>query len=76
MTPEMLQTQVDSLTQEYAADNYSLDITKRLADTYEQLEQFESSLQFFEWALHLSSNDPSLERKCGEIRETFTQRQK
>ncbi len=69
MTPDMLRTQIDSLTQEYAADNNNLDITKRLADTYEQLEQFEESLQFYEWALHLSSNDPSLERKCGEVRE-------
>ncbi len=69
MTPEMLQVQIETLTEEYAGDNNNLETTRRLADTYEQLEQFESSLQFYEWALHLSSNDPSLERKCGEIRE-------
>ena len=69
MTPEMLETQAASLMQEYSADNNNLDVTKRLANTYEQLEQFESALQFYDWALHLSSNDPSLERKCAEIRE-------
>ncbi len=69
MTPEMLQTQVDSLLQDYGADNQNLEVTKQLADTYEQLEQFESSLQFYDWALHLSANDPSLERKCAMIRE-------
>jgi len=69
MTPEMLEAQIGTLTQEYGADNNNLEVTKRLANTYEQLEHFEPSLQFYEWALHLSSNDPSLERKCAEIRE-------
>ncbi len=69
MTPEMLQAQADQLSAEYAADPNNLDISKRLASTYEQLEQFETSLQFYEWALHLSNNDPSLEKKVASIRE-------
>jgi len=70
MTPEMLAAQAESLLAEYSADQNNLDVTKRLAATYEQLEDFQTSLQFYEWALHLSHNDPSLEKKVASIRET------
>ncbi len=69
MTPEMLQAQADGLAAEYAANQNNLDVTKRLAATYEELEQFESALSFYEWAFHLSNNDPSLEKKVANIRE-------
>lgn len=70
MTPEMLQTQADALSAEYAQDQNNLEVTKRLASTYEELEQFETALSFYEWAFHLSSNDPALEKKVASIRET------
>lgn len=70
MTPEMLQAQADALSAEYAQDQNNLEVTKRLAQTYEELEQFETSLSFYEWAFHLSSNDPALEKKVAAIRET------
>ncbi len=70
MTPEMLQKLADSLLVEYGADNENLDIVKRLASTYEELEQWESSLSFYEWAFHLSKNDPALEKKVAKVRET------
>ncbi len=69
MTPEMLAAQAETLLAEYSADQNNLDVTKRLASTYEQLEDFQTSLQFYEWALHLSNNDPSLEKKVASIRE-------
>lgn len=70
MTPDMLQAQADALAAEYAQDQNNLDVTKRLANTYEELEQFETALSFYEWAFHLSSNDPALEKKVAAIRET------
>ena len=70
MTQEMLQTQADALSAEYAQDQNNLEVTKRLANTYEELEQFETALSFYEWAFHLSSNDPALEKKVASIRET------
>jgi len=69
MTPEMLQEQADRLAEEYAQDQNNLDVTKRLAGTYEELEQFETALQFYEWAFHLSKNDPALEKKVADVRE-------
>jgi len=69
MTPEMLQAQAEALAAEYAQDQNNLDVTKRLASTYEELEQFENALPFYEWAYHLSNNDPSLEKKVAAVRE-------
>ena len=69
MTPEMLQAQIQSLLAEYAQDQNNLDVSKRLAATYEEVEEFQNALQFFEWAYHLSSNDPALEKKVGQLRE-------
>lgn len=73
MTPEMLEAQAAQLLQEYEQDNNNLDVSKRLAATYEELEQFETSLQFYEWAYHLSGKDPALEKKVGQIRETVNE---
>ena len=70
MTPDMLQAQAEALSAEYAADQNNLEVTKRLAATYEELEQFETALSFYEWAFHLSSNDPALEKKVAATRET------
>ncbi|MDF1741970.1 MAG: hypothetical protein P1U86_22605 [Verrucomicrobiales bacterium] len=70
MTPEMLQELADKLLVEYSEDKENLDIVKRLASTYEELEQWDSSLSFYEWAFHLSKNDPALEKKVAKVRET------
>ncbi len=72
MTPEMLAAQAEALLAQYSADQNNLEVSKKLAQTYEQLEDFQTSLQFYEWALHLSNNDPSLEKKVASIRETVT----
>ncbi|MCB1089560.1 MAG: tetratricopeptide repeat protein, partial [Verrucomicrobiae bacterium] len=57
------------LLEEYAADQNNLNVVKQVADCYEQLEDFSNALTYFDWAYQLSSNDPSLERKTGELRE-------
>lgn len=70
MTPEMLAARAEALLAEYSADQNNIEITKKLAATYEQLEDFQTALQFYEWAMHLSNNDPALEKKVGALRET------
>ena len=69
MTPDMLREQAARLTQEYEADQNNIEVVKQLADTYEQLEDFGTACNFYEWAFHLSSNDPALERKVALMRE-------
>lgn len=69
MTRDLLEQQLGNLLEQYAADQNDLNVVKSLADCYEQLEDFGNALTYFEWAYSLSANDPSLEKKCGELRE-------
>ncbi len=69
MTPEMLEQKVQTLSAQYAEDQNNLDVSKQLADCYEQLEKWSQALQFYEWAFSLSRKDPALERKVLEMRE-------
>lgn len=68
-TKEMLEEHLGTLIEEYNRDQNNLNVVKNLADCYEQLEDFGSALQYYEWAYSLSAKDPSLEKKCGELRE-------
>lgn len=69
MTRELLEQRLTQLLEEYGADQNNLNVVKQVADCYEQLEDFNSALTYYDWAHQLSSNDPSLERKVGELRE-------
>ena len=69
MTPEMLRERIGELGQQYAADQNNINVVKDLASCYEQLDEWEQSLGYYEWAYSLSGNDPSLETKVAEIRE-------
>ncbi len=69
MTPEMLQEQLAQIAVEYEQDQNNLEVTKRLANCYEQLEDFPNALTYYEWAFQLSANDPALERKIAKLRE-------
>lgn len=69
MTPDMLRDQAARLTGIYQTDPNNIEIVKQLADTYEKLEDFATASSFYEWAFHLSANDPTLERKVSEMKE-------
>ena len=69
MTRELLEERLAQLLEEYAADQNDLNVVKNLADCYEQLEDFNNALTYYEWAHQLSANDPALEKKAGELRE-------
>jgi tetratricopeptide (TPR) repeat protein len=69
MTPEMLRDRIAELGQLYAADQNDINVVKDLAKCYEELDEWETSLGYYEWAFSLSNNDPSLETKVAEIRE-------
>lgn len=69
MTPEMLDERVKELAVTYAENQNDLNVTKQMADCYEQLENWSQALTFYEWAFSLSKNDPALEKKVLEIKE-------
>ncbi len=69
MTPEMLRERLAQLVEEYNADQNNIKVVKNMADTYEQLEEWENAMNFYSWALQLSGGDPSLETKMALMKE-------
>ncbi len=70
MTGEQLDEQIAIYQAKYAEDQNDLQTVKVLAGLYEQKEDFDSALSYYEWAHNLSGGDVSLEKKVIETRET------
>ncbi len=69
MTPEQIQGQLEELSAKYEEDPNNLAVVKRIAALYEQLEDWENSLTYYEWAYQLSNKDTTLERRIGQIKD-------
>jgi len=69
MTAEQLEEKRDGLIEEYNADVNNFDVSKRLADVYEQMEDWAMAHQMYEWAHSLSSGDVALKQKAGYMKD-------
>jgi tetratricopeptide (TPR) repeat protein len=69
MTREQMELQRDRLLEDYAADQNNLQVVRKVANIYEQLEDFGTSASYYEWAYSLSEADTSLRRKGEEMRD-------
>ncbi|MFT6243121.1 MAG: tetratricopeptide (TPR) repeat protein [Akkermansiaceae bacterium] len=69
LTKEQLEERAGELAAKYEADPNNLAIVKQLALTYEQLEDWTTSHQFYSWAHELSSGDVALKNKADEVKD-------
>ena len=69
MTREQMEAQRDKLLEQYAEDQNNLLVVRKVANIYEQLEDFSSAASYYEWAFSLSEADTSLQRKGEEMRD-------
>lgn len=69
LTKEQLEERAAELGAQYEADPNNLVLVKQLADTYEQLEDFSTSHQFYDWAYQLSNGDVALKNKAGDMKD-------
>lgn len=69
LTKEQLEERAGELAAKYEADPNNLAVVKQLALTYEQLEDWTSSHQFYSWAHELSSGDVALKNKADEVKD-------
>jgi tetratricopeptide (TPR) repeat protein len=69
MTAEQLEEKRDGLIEEYNADVNNFDVSKRLADVYEQMEDWAMAHQMYDWAHSLSSGDVALKQKAGYMKD-------
>ena len=66
-TKDQMLEQLSHLGAEYEADPNNVDISRRIGELYERLEDFPSALSYFQWALQLSNGDASLETKVHKL---------
>ena len=69
LTKEQLEERAGELGAKYEADPNNLAVVKQLALTYEQLEDWTTSHQFYSWAHELSAGDVALRNKANEIKD-------
>jgi tetratricopeptide (TPR) repeat protein len=69
LLPRILEERAGELGAQYEADPNNLAVVKQLALTYEQLEDWTTSHQFYSWAHELSAGDVALRNKSNEIKD-------
>ncbi len=74
-TREQLMEQIAHLAADYEANPNDINTVRRMADLYERAEEWESALQYFEWANHLSGGDSALENKVHRLRDKLEELQ-
>lgn len=70
MTKEQINQQIEIAAAEYAENQEDLQVVRRLAGLYEQLEDFDQALEYYSWAHQLAPGDTALEQQLLEVRET------
>jgi tetratricopeptide (TPR) repeat protein len=71
LTKDQLEERRDRLAARYNEDNNNLALVKDLAAAYEQLEDWENALTFYDWAHTLSQGDIALKTKASVMRDRF-----
>jgi tetratricopeptide (TPR) repeat protein len=75
MTQEQMESLLAKVIDKYNQDQTNLHTVKTMADIYERLDQFESALMFYEYALTLNTSDVALKRKTESIKDKVQEAQ-
>jgi predicted Zn-dependent protease len=69
MTRDQMEELLGKLSDQYAEDPNNLAVVKRIANLYEQLEQWGDALTYYDWAFQLSDGDTALSRRVDSMRD-------
>lgn len=69
MTREQMEALLADTIAEYDQDQTNLTVVKRIADLYERLEDFDTSLSFYQYALTLNPADVAMQRKVEMVQD-------
>lgn len=69
MTKEQIDARLAELGQKYNENPQDLNVVKRIADLYEQKEDYQSALQWYQYAYSLSNGDASLDAKVHHLQD-------
>ncbi|WP_395751204.1 tetratricopeptide repeat protein [Prosthecobacter sp.] len=69
MTQEQMENLLARTIEQYNADQTNIVVVKRMSELYERLNQLDTSLMFFDYALTLNPGDVALQRKVEILRD-------
>jgi len=69
LTVEQRDKLLEKLLAEYAEDNENIINVKKIASIYEHGGDLESSISYYEWALHLSPGDTAMQTKITGVKD-------
>ncbi|WP_395740515.1 hypothetical protein [Prosthecobacter sp.] len=75
MTQEQMEQLLAKTIEQYNADQTNILVVKRMSELYERLNQLETSLMFFDYALTLNPGDVALQRKVEILRDKVQDQQ-
>src|SRR6266446_5696038 len=76
LTGESLEQQIEETYARHQAEPESIDFARRLGDLYEQKEDFENAIAWYQYASDLTSgNDPGLVRKVSDLQRKRSERE-
>jgi len=73
MTKEQMQNLMAQFASDYEKDPNNVNTVKRIADLYERMDEHESALSYFEWAVQLNPADVSLQLRSEQIRNKIAE---
>lgn len=69
LTKDQLEERAAELGSQYEADPHNLPVVKDLANTYQQLENWQLAHQFYDWAHQISGGDVALRSKAEAMKD-------
>jgi tetratricopeptide (TPR) repeat protein len=75
MTMEQMEQLLGKIIEKYNQDQTNLNTVKAMAEIYEKMDQIDSALMFYDYALTLNPSDVSLQRKTELIRDRVQETQ-
>lgn len=69
MTREQLEARLSEWGQKYNEDPQNLNVAKRIAEIYDQLEEYRDAFKWYEYAYSLSQGDVSLQAKVQHLHD-------
>lgn len=69
MTRDQIEEQIARWGEKYSENPNDLNVVKRIADLYEQLEDWSNALVYYDWGFQLSNGDSALETKVHRLKE-------
>ncbi|MEZ0389577.1 MAG: tetratricopeptide repeat protein [Verrucomicrobium sp.] len=75
MTRDQMESVLAEYFREYEQDQNNVNTVKRIADMYDRMDEQESAIPYYEWALELTPGDVALQNRVEQVRNKLAEKQ-